>query len=220
MAKVPVGPDLGGGAAVTQCSDFLVVPPVGYTPIVSYRSRLKATCGALLICAALLAPSTAHANRVLDDWRADGSIDGTYTVGELQSARGSVSPEELEYSDFDIALRAAIARSARRQTSSSTGGSGSTSGGSSSSDDTSTDATGGESKKKSKKPKGAKTTGEKASDSSDRSLSAAGANSSGKAGNKTDDDSSPVPLLLLLGVLSVGGVAGGLWWRGRRGSGA
>jgi cobalamin biosynthesis Mg chelatase CobN len=148
------------------------------------------------------APSaTMAASAVLDDWREDGTIDGNYTVAQLQAARGSVSPEELEYSDFDLALRAAISRAARRNTSSgssgtggsASGGAGGTSASSGDSDDSSTTKAKAKAKK-SKKKADASSEG----DLDDKKLSASAAQS-GSAGN-ADDSGSGLIWFTLAGI--------------------
>jgi hypothetical protein len=86
----------------------------------SIPQRQSASLLALLLTAFFVAglcvvPAAYAANRVVEDWRADGSIDGNYSVAELEAARNSVSAEELEYSDLESAIELAIVRAKRRK---------------------------------------------------------------------------------------------------------
>jgi hypothetical protein len=156
-----------------------------------------------LVCAFIvisLPASALAAGSVLDDWREDGSIDGNYTVSELQAARGSVSPEELEYSDFDLALRAAISRATRRDTGSSKASTPSTS----SNKTTSTGKVVVATKKAGKKSakKNASGSGSAADGAADGKVSASAADPA-SAGN-TEDSGASLVWFTLFGIMLIG----------------
>lgn len=56
-----------------------------------------------------------NVNPVLDDWRADGALNGTYSVEQLREARRSVPAAELEYSSLSSELDASIAHAVARE---------------------------------------------------------------------------------------------------------
>ena len=86
------------------------------------RVRRVITCAALAAIAALaLGAGSASAkscgSRVIDDWYADGTIDGTYSSQCYREALGRVSDQMKIYSDLpdqlDRGLRAAVTREAK-----------------------------------------------------------------------------------------------------------